>query len=73
MGTIYAISAAMTALSALVMAIAIFRYLTRRGWRENAEWLERRANESNDRAWDTFEAQTKHDFEQAYHDYSRRQ
>tara|TARA_R110002167_G_scaffold58769_3_gene166495 strand:+ start:3466 stop:3687 length:222 start_codon:yes stop_codon:yes gene_type:complete len=71
--TIYAISAAMTALSALVISIGVFGYLTRRGWRENAEWLERHANESNDRAWETFETRTKQDFEQAYHDYARKQ
>jgi len=73
MDFIYAFSAFCTAISAGIISIATTRYLYRKNWREDATWKESRANESNDRAWDTFEVHKKRDFEDAYHDYSRRQ
>jgi hypothetical protein len=69
---IYAFSALSTALSAVLISTAATRYLYNKNWRDSAQWKESRANLSNDRAWETFEVHKKHDFEDAYHDYSRR-
>ena len=67
------ISALMTSLSAALIAFSVFRYLNGKHTREHRAWLQSIMQDGNDKAWEEFEVHKKRDFEQSYHDYSRRQ
>jgi len=69
----FAISALMTSLSAVLIAFSVFRYLAGKHTREHRAWLQTIAKDGTDQAWEEFEVHTKRDFEQSYHDYTRRQ